>query len=470
LYLNPAVPGGLTKTLPTAPNPKVVVAAVVHAATNGSLFIRPSFGGKLGDFEGDVQITSVTNDDLLQYYSAGGYWRNIAASSVVVGRAANLSGGATGSLPYQSATNTTAMLAIGAAGQVLKINSGATAPEWVTGAALTKTDDTNVTLTLSGSAATSLLAAVSLTLGWTGQLSVGRGGSGAASFTSNGVLYGNGASAFGVTAAGTTGQVLIGNTGGAPSWSALSSNAVTSISFGTTGLTPATATQGAVTVAGTLATPNGGTGLTGFTANGLVYASSTSALATSSDLTWSSSGLTATTSAGTATLKAVDTGGNGANLALFGNGATTPNKYIRAQNGNLQVINSAYSAVLLNIADSGLTTFVAPAGFGYGGGAGGAVTQTTNKSTAVTLNKPCGVVTMSNAALAAGASVMFRLNNNILGYTDNICVNALANGNYRVEVAATSLGWVDIRVTNVTGGSLSDALEIQFSVIKSSNT
>ena len=55
---------------------------------------------------------------------------------------------------------------------------------------------------------------------------------------------------------------------------------VSSISFGSTGLTPSTATTGAVTVAGTLATTNGGTGLTSFTSGGAVYASSTSALTT----------------------------------------------------------------------------------------------------------------------------------------------------------------------------------------------
>ena len=55
---------------------------------------------------------------------------------------------------------------------------------------------------------------------------------------------------------------------------------VSSISFGTTGLTPNTATTGAVTVAGTLATTKGGTGLTAFTSGGAVYATSTSALTT----------------------------------------------------------------------------------------------------------------------------------------------------------------------------------------------
>jgi len=45
--------------------------------------------------------------------------------------------------------------------------------------ALTKTDDTNVTLTLGGTPATALLEAVSLTVGWTGTLAVSRGGTGA---------------------------------------------------------------------------------------------------------------------------------------------------------------------------------------------------------------------------------------------------------------------------------------------------
>lgn len=46
------------------------------------------------------------------------------------------------------------------------------------GQALTKTDDTNVTLTLGGAPSTALLAAASATLGWTGTLSTARGGTG----------------------------------------------------------------------------------------------------------------------------------------------------------------------------------------------------------------------------------------------------------------------------------------------------
>jgi len=53
---------------------------------------------------------------------------------------------------------------------------------------------------------------------------------------------------------------------------------VTSISAGTTGLTPSTATTGAVTLAGTLNAANGGTGLASYTAGDLVYASGTTAI------------------------------------------------------------------------------------------------------------------------------------------------------------------------------------------------
>jgi hypothetical protein len=100
------------------------------------------------------------------------------------------------------------------------------------------------------------------TLTLSGTLVVANGGTGASTFTANGLLLGNGTSAVGVTAVGTTGQVLVGNTGAAPTWATLSSSAVTSFSAGTTGLTPSTSTTGAITLAGTLAVANGGTGST----------------------------------------------------------------------------------------------------------------------------------------------------------------------------------------------------------------
>lgn len=59
---------------------------------------------------------------------------------------------------------------------------------------------------------------------------------------------------------------------------------VTTISFGTTGLTPSSATSGAVTVAGTLVVGNGGTGLTSLTTGRIPYGAGTSALGNSANL------------------------------------------------------------------------------------------------------------------------------------------------------------------------------------------
>ena len=54
----------------------------------------------------------------------------VSTSSITVGHAVSLSGGSVGSLPYQSAVNTTAMLDLGTAGQLLTVNSLGTALTW----------------------------------------------------------------------------------------------------------------------------------------------------------------------------------------------------------------------------------------------------------------------------------------------------------------------------------------------------
>ena len=120
--------------------------------------------------------------------------------------------------------------------------------------------------------------------GLTTPLSVPQGGTGVATFTANGIVYGSGASALAVTVAGTTGQVLVGNTGTAPSWSTLSGIGVTSFSAGSTGLTPSTATTGIVTLAGTLIAANGGTGFASYAVGDLLFASTTTVLSKLADV------------------------------------------------------------------------------------------------------------------------------------------------------------------------------------------
>lgn len=124
----------------------------------------------------------------------------------------------------------------------------------------------------------------------TGTVAVGNGGTGATTLAANNVLLGNGTSAVQTVAPGANGNVLTSN-GTTWSSSALPAN-VSSISFGSTGLTPSTATSGAVTVAGTLGTANGGTGLSSFTANQIFYATATNTIGQSANLLYSGGDLT----------------------------------------------------------------------------------------------------------------------------------------------------------------------------------
>lgn len=112
-----------------------------------------------------------------------------------------------------------------------------------------------------------------------------------------------------------------------------------------------------------------------------------------------------------------------------------------------------------------LTVTSGASALGYGTGAGGTVTQATNKSTAVTLNKPCGGITTHNAALAAGASVTFAVNNSHFVATDTVLLSVIG-ASYRVEIYVSSPGIFAIRLTNITAGSLSEAVGINFSILK----
>jgi len=107
-------------------------------------------------------------------------------------------------------------------------------------------------------------------------------------------------------------------------------------------------------------------------------------------------------------------------------------------------------------------------GLGFTTGSGGSVTQATSKTTAVTLNKYTGRITMNAAALVANTTVTFTLNNSLLEAGDVIILNHIGGGtvaNYNTWVA-TGAGSATINVRNITAGSLSDALILQYVVIK----
>lgn len=99
--------------------------------------------------------------------------------------------------------------------------AGSTTPSYNNAGALTKVNDTNVTLTLGGTPTTALLNATSLTLGWTGQLGLTRGGTNASLTASNGGIVYSTASALAIlSASGQASHPMLSGGAGAPTWSA----------------------------------------------------------------------------------------------------------------------------------------------------------------------------------------------------------------------------------------------------------
>jgi hypothetical protein len=131
---------------------------------------------------------------------------------------------------------------------------------------------------------------------------------------------------------------------------------------------------------------------------------------------------------------------------------------------NSQAVGVAYS-------DPEFTTCYASQELGYSAAAQGAVTQLTDKSTGVTLNKSAGRITMNNAALAGGAVASFTLTNSLISANDTmiVCVSSNTTGSaagaYTTYVSYLAAGSALITLRNLSGTSYSEAVIINFSII-----
>lgn len=125
------------------------------------------------------------------------------------------------------------------------------------------------------------------------------------------------------------------------------------------------------------------------------------------------------------------------------------------------------------IVGTGLRQYADTQPLGYSIGAGGQVTQSSSKSTAVTLNKPCGFITTNNAALAGGDRVAFTLNNSKIFASDVVLITHRSGGpanRYLIAAYEIDDGSCEIGITNLTGLSASDAITMNFVVISGAGT
>ncbi len=133
------------------------------------------------------------------------------------------------------------------------------------------------------------------------------------------------------------------------------------------------------------------------------------------------------------------------------------------------LISTTANILAGNVLSTGaITSNSSAAGIGYRVGAGGTVTQLTDKTTPVTLNTITGEITMSGVQLSGDSTVSFTLNNSQIGNTDLIVLNQVSDANigfYSFNGQCNS-GNAVISVHNMTNTNRSDAIVIRFAVIR----
>lgn len=149
-------------------------------------------------------------------------------------------------------------------------------------------------------------------------------------------------------------------------------------------------------------------------------------------------------------------------------GSTITNATITASTITGSTLAGASVATTAGITSSGATG----AGIGYATGAGGTVTQATNRTTGVTINKLSGAITTHTASLGAELSAAFIVTNSTVAIGD-VPVVAIRSGNDNlqtgVHVSIVTAGTFSITVTNHTaaaGAAETGAIIINFAVIK----
>ena len=131
---------------------------------------------------------------------------------------------------------------------------------------------------------------------------------------------------------------------------------------------------------------------------------------------------------------------------------------------NTKAVGVAYS-------DPEFTTCYASEELGYSAAAQGTVTQgnSSGKGTAVTLNKSAGRITMDGASLNTATNATFTLNNSFISANDAVILTISGGqatpGSYNVFANALTAGSVSITLRNISGGTLSEAVVINFAVI-----
>jgi hypothetical protein len=438
----------------------------IYNITGGALGITPVINGGTGlgtiPTNGQLLIGNGTGYTLNTLGTGAGISVTNGAGTITVANTGVLSfaGGTTGLTPAAATTG-----AVTLAGTLIAVNGGTGFGSYAVGdllyanttTTLAKLPDvaTGNALISGGVGVAPAWGKIGLTTHVSGVLPIANGGTnGSAAPTAYGVAYGTG-TAYAFTAAGTTKQALLANTGAAPTWSTLTTGASILYGDASGGFSNVTIGTGVSFVAGTLsATGTGGT-VTAVTGSGNIASSggATPNITFTGTLPIANGGTNATTTPtagavayGTGTAYAFTLAGT-AGQVLTSNGAGVPTWTTNAGGDVTGPASSTDNAIARfdgttgKLIQNSVTTIDDT----------GAATGFTTFSASTSVTTP--IVQASNSAGLSLKNASGTTQMNVgAGGGDNMSINVSTNlngANAQIDLSPTGTGHVHIKPTGV---------------------
>ena len=370
------------------------------------------------------QLTSATNTSIA-----------IAGSQITSGTVAIVNGG-TGANSQQGAMN--ALAGATTSGSFLRGNGTN-----VSMSTIQASDVPTLNQNTTGNAA-NVTGTVAIANGGTGQNSKANAFNALSPITSVGdLIIGTGTNTSSRLAIGATSGYVLTTNGTTASWQAPSGGGVSSFTTSLSGLTPSSATTGAVTLAGTLGVASGGTGAT--TLTGIVKGSGTSAFTAAAAGTDYQAPITLTT---TGTSGAATFVSNVLNIPQYSGGGGS---------GTVTSVGQTFTGGIVSVAGSPITTSgtLALTVAGTSGGIpyfSSGTTWATSAALASNALMVGGGAGLAPATIATGASVVGALGTDV-GTAGSFVVNGGALGTPSSGTVTNLTGTASININGTVGAS-----------------
>jgi hypothetical protein len=163
-----------------------------------------------------------------------------------------------------------------------------------------------------------------------------------------------------------------------------------------------------------------------------------------------------------ATLGATTVGGN---VFTAADAAAARTAIGAASSSNVVTLDTNQNIGGLKTFDTGMVSNSLVNPIGYASAVHNTVTQTTDKSTAVTINNPVGTIVLHNQTISPGASFLFTVNNSLVTLNDVIILSG-GGSTFYFDVTTVGSGLFQVRGVNYTSFAVTNSPRLNFAIIR----